>query len=153
MDNMGTKEDRRGVSTPGTSGVTQNVKAGGRTASEFRMLAARCNYLEADRPDIQYAVQELYRKMSNPDDEAWMKLKRFARYLKDEGILCYEYVRQEAPLKLTVWSHSDHAGCKETRKSTTGGAAMLGKHCVKSWSVTQPKVALSGGEAEYYGVV
>ena len=30
---------------------------------------------------------------------------------------------------------------------------MLGQHCVKTWSSTQAIIALSSGEAEYYGVV
>ena len=30
---------------------------------------------------------------------------------------------------------------------------MLGSHTVKAWSATQASVALSSGEAEYYGVV
>ena len=30
---------------------------------------------------------------------------------------------------------------------------MLGKHCLKSWSSTQPSVSLSSGEAEFYGLV
>ena len=30
---------------------------------------------------------------------------------------------------------------------------MLGRHCLKHWSSTQPSTALSSGEAEFYGVV
>ena len=30
---------------------------------------------------------------------------------------------------------------------------MLGQHCVKTWSSTQAIIALSSGEAEFYGVV
>ena len=30
---------------------------------------------------------------------------------------------------------------------------MMGSHCVKNWSSTQSTIALSSGEAEYYGVV
>ena len=30
---------------------------------------------------------------------------------------------------------------------------MLGEHLIKSWSVTQGVIALSSGEAEYYGIV
>ena len=30
---------------------------------------------------------------------------------------------------------------------------MLGGHCIKSWSTTQAVIALSNGEAEFYGVV
>ena len=40
-----------------------------------------------------------------------------------------------------------------SRKSTSGGVIMLGKHLIKSWSSTQDGIALSSGEAEYYGLV
>ena len=30
---------------------------------------------------------------------------------------------------------------------------MIGTHCIKTWSTTQPTVTLSSGEAEFYGVV
>ena len=30
---------------------------------------------------------------------------------------------------------------------------MIGNHCVRSWSTTQSIVALSSGEAEFYGIV
>ena len=30
---------------------------------------------------------------------------------------------------------------------------MLGCHCIKTWSSTQDIIALSSGEAEYYGLV
>ena len=36
--------------------------------SEFRALAAWANYLAQDRPDIQYAVKEVARRMSVPTD-------------------------------------------------------------------------------------
>ena len=29
---------------------------------------------------------------------------------------------------------------------------MLGKHLIKSWAITQTVIALSSGEAEYYGI-
>jgi len=54
---------------------------------------------------------------------------------------------------LDIWSDTDFAGCKEQRKSTSGGVLMLGRHCLKSWSRTQGVIALSSGEAEYYGMV
>ena len=30
---------------------------------------------------------------------------------------------------------------------------LLGEHCIKAWSITQPVIALSSGEAEYYSLV
>ena len=35
-------------------------------ATRFRAVAAPANYIAADRPDIQYAVKELYRKLPKP---------------------------------------------------------------------------------------
>ena len=48
---------------------------------------------------------------------------------------------------------SDFAGCARTRKSTAGGCAMLGQHCIKTWAKTLPILALSSGEAELMAVV
>jgi len=55
--------------------------------------------------------------------------------------------------KVAVWSDTDFAGCRNERKSTSGGVIMFGGHCLKSWSLTQKVIALSSGEAEYYGLV
>ena len=60
---------------------------------------------------------------------------------------------QDNPKELTVWTGTDYEGCKRTRKSTSGGTVMWGYHKIKSWSSTQSIVALSSGEAEYYGMV
>jgi hypothetical protein len=42
---------------------------------------------------------------------------------------------------------------KETRKSTSGGVIMFGKHYIKSWSKTQSLVALSSAESELYALI
>ena len=55
--------------------------------------------------------------------------------------------------ELNVYTDTDWAGCPRTRKSTSGGCVMLGRHTVKTWSSTQTSVALSSGEAEFNGVV
>ena len=60
---------------------------------------------------------------------------------------------QEEVKETRVWVDADYAGCKKTRKSTSGGVVMWGNHLTKSWSSTQSVVALSSGEAEYYGMV
>ena len=64
-----------------------------------------------------------------------------------------EFAYQEGDGVVTVWSDTDFAGCRKTRKSTSGGVITLGKHVVKTWSTTQAILALSSGEAEYYGIV
>ena len=52
-----------------------------------------------------------------------------------------------------VWSDMDFAGCKRTRRSTSGGVVMFGSHCIKTYSQTQETIALSSGESEFYGMV
>ena len=48
---------------------------------------------------------------------------------------------------------SDFAGDPVSRKSTSGLAAQIGNHSVKSGSTLQSLTALSVGEAEFYAVV
>jgi hypothetical protein len=54
---------------------------------------------------------------------------------------------------MEVFVDSDWAGCPVSRKSTSGGFLLLGKHLVKSWSSTQSTRALSSGEAEFYAII
>ena len=148
---LGLSAGGKSVSTPGVKEVSdESVDF---NPSTYRALVARANYLAQDRPDIQYSVKELCRKMSSPDSESWMRLKRLGRYLVGEPRKRLEFRFQSFPEELHVWVDTDHAGCRETRKSTSGGVMMMGSHCLKSWSSTQSVVSLSSGESEYYGIV
>ncbi len=118
----------------------------------FRGAAARGNYLSADRIDCQYACKEICRSMAAPSDLSWKALKRLCRFLNGKPRLMYIYRRQEVD-SIDVYVDADWAGCPKTRKSTSGGCVMLGRHTIKHWSSTQPSVSLSSGEAEFYGVV
>ena len=53
-------------------------------------------------------------------------------------------------LELVVWSDSDWAGCRASRKSMSGGILAIGGGIVKTWSNRQASIALSSGEAEFY---
>ena len=118
----------------------------------FRGAAARCNYLSADRCDLQFGAKEICRSMATPTLLSWKALKRVGRYFCGRPRLVYTYRQQELS-HIDTYVDTDWAGCVRTRKSTSGGAIMLGKHCIKHWSSTQPSVSLSSGEAEFYGVV
>ena len=109
--------------------------------------------MSQDRSDIGYAVKELSRKMSKPDTGDIEKLKHLARYLlgRERAVIHYDY--QSAPSVWTVWVDSDWAGCRVTRKSTSGGLVMWGSHVIRTWSTTQSVIAMSSGEAEYYSMV
>ena len=126
------------------------LRAGLRTA--FRGSAARGNYLAADRIDVQFAAKEVCRWMAHPTEQSWAALKRLCRYLVGLPRLVYTFRWQEVEA-IDVYTDTDWAGCPRTRKSTSGGCVMVGRHAVKSWSSTQSSVALSSGEAEFNGVV
>ena len=118
----------------------------------FRGAAARANYLAADRIDCQFAAKEICRWMSAPTESSWQGLRRLCRYLAGLPRLVFKYDRQDAD-SIDVYTDTDWAGCPRTRKSTSGGCVLLGKHTIKTWSSTQASVSLSSGEAEFNGVV
>ena len=121
-------------------------------ATQFRGLAARCNYLAQDRADIQFACKEASRRMARPRCDDWQLLKRIARYLA--GAPRYEqlFAWQARPRQVNVFTDSDWAGCKTTCRSTSGGVILWGNHSLKTWSSTQATVALSSAEAELYAL-
>ena len=89
--------------------------------------------------------------MSSPTDTSVMALKRMGRYLLGHKRLVYTYPWQTAE-GIEVYSDTDWSGCPRTRRSTSGGCVMIGRHVIRTWSSTQPSVTLSSGEAEFYGL-
>ena len=121
--------------------------------TQFRRLVAKANFLALDRADIAFTVKELTRFMTAPTPAAWTLLKRLARYLRGKPRMVLHYPFQEMPSTIDAWVDADYAGCTRTRKSTSGGVLVFGRHVLKSWSNTQSVISLSSGESEYYAVV
>jgi hypothetical protein len=98
--------------------------------------------------DIQFAVKELCTKMSSPTIGSWKCLKRLGKYLvvvRNVGVV-FQPSHKYAWI-IDVFEDSDWAGCKCTRKSTSGGIVCWRGGALKSWSGSQASVALSSGEA------
>ena len=120
--------------------------------THFRAIAARANYLSADRPDCQYAAKEVCRWMLAPTELSMAALKRLGRYLVGRPRLVFKYVFQTADT-VDCYSDTDWAGCPKWRKSTSGAVSMIGRRCIMSSSQQQQVLALSSAEAETYGMV
>ena len=90
--------------------------------------------------------------MSKPTDAARQALERVCRYLVGLSRMISHY-RWQTVDHVDVYTDTDWARCHRTRKSTSGGCAILGAHPIKTWTSTQSSVALSSGEAEFNGVV
>ena len=151
-------EDTRAVVSPGIDGAEEedndeDVDIVGADLTRFRGVAARCNYLSFDRPDAQYATKEICREMSKPTTGSLRRLRRIGCYLKGARRLVWDFKMQDEVDTIDVYTDSDWAGCRRSRKSTSGGAIMRGSHCLKAWSKTQALIAKSSGEAELYAVV
>ena len=110
-------------------------------ATMFRALSARANYLAQDRPDIAFSTKELCRGFAVPTRDSYAKLKRVCRYLIGLPRLVYLYDWQDNPQTVDVYTDTDFAGCRTTRRSTSGGVILLGIHCIRPSSV--PSLALS----------
>ena len=146
------------ITTPSTKeeGTTiedKDVALGDKEVTNYRALVARCNYLSPDRPNIAYIVKELARAMATPTKGDLQRLKRLARYLKGRPRLVMQYKWQPMQSTMTTYREADWAGCRETRKSTTGGCIKIGGHCIKGWSKTQALIARSSGESEFYAAL
>ena len=92
-------------------------------STQYRALVARANYLAQDRADICFAVKELCKRMSKPNQSDWKALKILGRYLVDKARLTVRYDDQPMPHEVEVTVDTDFAGSPTTRKSTSGGGA------------------------------
>ncbi len=79
-------------------------------------------------------------------------LSRVARYLVGAARVVYGYPWQKRPV-LRAYTDPDFAGCIATRRSTSGGAALLGDHLLQHWASMQKNITLSSAEAELGAVV
>nr|GFA35499.1 hypothetical protein [Tanacetum cinerariifolium] len=70
---------------------------------------------------------------AQPTEKHLTAVKRIFRYLKDTTHMGLWYTK-DTGLELTAFSYSDHAGCLDSRKSTSGGIQFLGGDKLVSWS-------------------
>ena len=128
-------------------------KLEGDEVTGYRKAAATLNYLSQDTPDVAFGTKEACRGMASPTRGDWRRLKKVVRYLVGRKEVVWRFEWQNENPKWRVYTDSDWAGCQKTRKSSSGGVLMVGKHCVKTWCSTQGARALSSAEAEYYAMV
>ncbi|KAE8219279.1 hypothetical protein CF326_g8990 [Tilletia indica] len=103
----------------------------------------------ATRPDIAFSVGYLGRHSADPTYEHWEAGLRVVRNLDDTHTVGLWYPRNTSAPHLEGWVDADHAGDKDTRKSTTGYAFKV-FGCLVSWGARrQDIVATSTVHAEY----
>jgi hypothetical protein len=133
--------------TPGAAAL------GTAEAKMYRAAAATANYIAADRPDIAYATKEACRRMSRPTAEDWDRLVKLGTYLARYRAGVAMFSGWKCRTDIATFADSDWAGCKESRRSTSGGTLTYLGSLMKSWSSMQTTIALSSAEAELHAVI
>ncbi|GJU00873.1 retrovirus-related pol polyprotein from transposon TNT 1-94 [Tanacetum coccineum] len=99
-------------------------------ATSYRGMIGYLMYLTSSRPDLIYTVCLYARYQARPTKSA--TLQRFT--------VCH---------KTAYFPDSDHAGCQDTRRSTSGSAQFLSDKLVSWSSKKQKSITISSTEAEY----
>nr|GEY34844.1 retrovirus-related Pol polyprotein from transposon TNT 1-94 [Tanacetum cinerariifolium] len=64
--------------------------------------------------------------------------------------IIYHFIKeQDSSVALTAFADADHAGCQDTRRSTSGSVQFLGERLISWSSKRQKSAAISSTEAEY----
>nr|GFC81572.1 uncharacterized mitochondrial protein AtMg00810-like [Tanacetum cinerariifolium] len=76
-------------------------------------------YLTARRPDLQFAICMCARYQARPTEKQVHAVKRIFRYLcgtVNRGL----WYPKDSSVALIAFVDADHAGCQDTRRSTSG---------------------------------
>ncbi|GJT67901.1 hypothetical protein Tco_1019381 [Tanacetum coccineum] len=107
--------------------------------SHYRGMIGTLLYLTASRPDLQFAICMCARYQARPTEKHLHAVKRIFRYLRgtvNRGL----WYPKDSSIALTAFADADHAGCQDTRRSTSGSMQFLGDRLV-SWSSKRAKSA------------
>ncbi|GKA14858.1 ribonuclease H-like domain-containing protein [Tanacetum coccineum] len=116
--------------------------------SHYRGMIGTLLYLTASRPDLQFAICMCARYQARPTKKHLNAVKRIFRYLKGTVHRGLWYPK-DSSFALTAFADADHAGCQDTRRSTSGSIQLLGDRLVSWSSKRQKSAAISSTEAEY----
>ncbi|GJS69918.1 retrovirus-related pol polyprotein from transposon TNT 1-94 [Tanacetum coccineum] len=116
--------------------------------TDYRSKIGSLMYLTSSRPDIVQVVCYCARYQARPTEKHLKEVKRIFRYLRGTIHMGLWYPKGSG-FELTAFSDVDHAGCIDTRKSTSRGIQFLGDKLVSWMSKKQDCTAMSSAEAEY----
>nr|GFB11223.1 hypothetical protein [Tanacetum cinerariifolium] len=94
-------------------------------AMKYRSMIGALMYLTSSRPDIVHATCLCARYQAKPTKKHLKEVKRIFHYFWGTVNMSLWYMK-DSGFELTGFSDADYAGCKDTFKSTFGGAQFLG---------------------------
>nr|GEV17816.1 retrovirus-related Pol polyprotein from transposon TNT 1-94 [Tanacetum cinerariifolium] len=106
-------------------------------ATQYRCMIGSLMHLTSSRPSLIYDAYLCARYQAKPTEKHLNAVKRIFRYLKGTINMGLWYSK-DTSMSLTAYADADHAGCQDTRRSTSGSAQFLGDKLV-SWSSKKQK--------------
>nr|GEZ64086.1 retrovirus-related Pol polyprotein from transposon TNT 1-94 [Tanacetum cinerariifolium] len=101
--------------------------------TKYRSKVGALMYLTASIQDIMHATCYCACYQAQPTEKHLTTVKRIFRYLKNTIHMGLWYPK-DTGFELTAFSYSNHAGCLDSCKSTSGGIQFLGGDKLVSWS-------------------
>ncbi|GJU57242.1 retrovirus-related pol polyprotein from transposon TNT 1-94 [Tanacetum coccineum] len=99
--------------------------------THYRGMVDTLMYLTASRPDLTFYVCMCARYQEKPTKNHLHAVKRIFKYIRvtiNRGL----WYPKDSSIVLTAYADVDHAGCQDTRQSTSGSMQLLGERLV-SW--------------------
>nr|GFB22233.1 uncharacterized mitochondrial protein AtMg00810-like [Tanacetum cinerariifolium] len=90
----------------------------------YRGMIGTLLYLTASRPDLQFSICMYARYQARPIKKHVHAVKRIFRYLRrtvNQGL----WYPKDSSVALTTFADADHAGCQDTRRSTSGNYGLV----------------------------
>ncbi|GJW95386.1 retrovirus-related pol polyprotein from transposon TNT 1-94 [Tanacetum coccineum] len=116
--------------------------------THYRGMVGTLMYLTTSRPDLTFVVCMCARYQAKPTEKHLHAVKRIFKYLRgtiNRGL----WYPKDSSIALTTYADADHAGCQDTRRSTSRSMQFLGDRLVSWLSKRQKSIAISSMEAEY----
>ncbi|GJS16307.1 retrovirus-related pol polyprotein from transposon TNT 1-94 [Tanacetum coccineum] len=116
--------------------------------SHYRGMIGTLLYLTTSRPDLQFDICMCARYQARPTEKHLHAVKRIFLYLRGTVNRGLWYLK-DSSIALIAFADADHAGCQDTRRSTSGSMQFLGDRLVSWSSKRQKSTAISNTKAEY----
>ncbi|GJV58189.1 hypothetical protein Tco_1459194 [Tanacetum coccineum] len=109
--------------------------------THYRGMVGTLMYLTTSRPDLTFVVCMCARYQAKPIENHLHAVKRIFKYLRgavNRGL----WYPKDYSIALTAYADADHAGCQDTRRSTSGCMQLLGDRLVSRSSKRQKSVGI-----------
>nr|GFC39015.1 uncharacterized mitochondrial protein AtMg00810-like [Tanacetum cinerariifolium] len=110
-------------------------------ATKYCSMIGAVMYLTSSRPDIVHATCLCARYQAKPTEKHLKEVKRIFRYLRGTVNMGLWYTK-DSGFELTGFSDADYTGCKDSFKSTSGGAQFLGEKLLTDYGFIFKKIPI-----------